>query len=1273
MTKRLQRTLAFGLLFLLLVPLIVGSATTYAEPQGPASRLRRVPPLPDGSVLMARPRGLDGLIDDTPRNVFLKMRGEPLVLVYAAQKRAGRDGMSAALQRTYVQRLAKAQERVVAELRALGIPVISTYQKVLNGVQVRARPSKFKALLALPGVESIHPVRILVPLRGDSVPHIGSPQVIQELGIDGSDVDIGIIDTGVDYIHQDFGGPATEEAYAANDPTVITDTYQNELLFPTAKVVGGWDFAGVLYDASCSQEDEEAGKCTTIPDPDPDPMDRHGHGTHVAGIAAGMGNEVLHPGVAPGARIWALKVFGDQVGSTALAADAIEWAADPNGDGDISDALDVINMSLGSPYGGFGENDAEAMAIANFTAAGGVVVASAGNSGDAPMISGAPAALPQAISVASSYAPGEIALGLRVNSPESIAGEYEAVEAAFTPRLEDVGPITANVTYVGRGCDVDLPYDVDPAGTIALIDRGACRFDEKIQNAEEAGAVAAIIANNVEGPPFTMGGDPIVNIPAVMISKADGEILKSVMPDEQVNVTMSSDIVIPKPELTDNMSGFSSRGPTYPFRDVEGQRVLAKPDLTAPGSNIFSALVDSGTGGIAASGTSMSSPHVAGVAALLKQLYPDWTPMELKALMMNTARPELYLDGNPEFGGGGTLAPITRQGAGLVDAFAAANSNVIAYAEPAVSVDFGFQAVSEATSYSREITVVNRGDSDATYTLSFAFRDPDDENAGVSVSLSDETISVPAGGTASFEVNVEVDPATLKDWGLSGRFMGSGDALRDVEYDGYVTLTPAGSDLAQEDGTLRVPFYLLPRKTAIIQTTVRSISLSDFGPEAGATAELANASSVPGIADVFTLVGEDPNEPESADNVDVRAVGVRNTFIEGLGNVLEFAFTTYDYRVHPDMLEIDIFIDTDQDGNADAILFNGDLGALLGRGLNGQNVTVLWNMVTGEVTLQFFTVSDLLTANIDLPVLAEDMGLSSDNLTFNYWVAVFDLADDSLADVLPDEAFATPAHYRFDGAHPLYVIEPASLVVTDTAGVSVFADPLGALSAPTAEGLLVLYSNNPPGQAEANVIPIQFAYELKEVTIEASRAATGYVTSKNPRGATLGGAPMWTGRTEGRHTWYGITQFDLTSQLPENARIVAAIVDLRGLDDRYLAPDRDATWTLELLPEALDSAWPRVNWLQINRARATAVLSPALSDDDLGPGIVNRFTLEGDQVAALQQRLATTGRASFRTNMELAPGSKLAYRHVFGWDGGGNRERGTQVPVMRVVYTTVTP
>ncbi|MFQ5595025.1 MAG: hypothetical protein ACE5HA_12840, partial [Anaerolineae bacterium] len=467
---------------------------------------------------------------------------------------------------------------------------------------------------------------------------------------------------------------------------------------------------------------------------------------------------------------------------------------------------------------------------------------------------------------------------------------------------------------------------------------------------------------------------------------------------------------------------------------------------------------------------------------------------------------------------------------------------------------------------------------------------------------------------------------------------------------------------------LSVPVYLLARKSADITAQPASVTLNEFGPEHGTTLQLENRSAIPGTAEVFTLAGLDPNENGTPDAADVRAVGVRNTPIEGLGNLLEFAFATHAPRIHPVQMEADIYIDINQDRTADYILFNSDLGLLTTGQRSGVNVTALFDQVDGTLSLEFYTNTDLLTTNIILPVLAEDMGLGDENLTFDYWIAVFDALEETLVDVAPEGAFETPARFTFDGANSLYAVDRASVDVVDTQAIDFFADSFGALARPSAAGLMIMYDSSPTNIA-VNLVDVDFDYEVSELVMEADRAATGFVNSRDVTGASLGGSRLWTGVTTDKTRWYGVTQFDLASEVPSNAHIAKAELDLTGQETRYLDADADAEWTVDVLDDSVDSAWPDVKFYMVQRAGIDATLRPTLSEEDLGKGRVNVFRFDRDQAALLEQRVATTGRVSFRTNMVLDRLSQFVGRHLFAWDGGGGvRIPGEHPPVLRITY-----
>ncbi len=333
--------------------------------------------------------------EDIPLTVIVQLDQPSLIDQMASENVLGSASEESYPQKEYTNQLLADQAALLSQINggnllsnADGFRVISQYTKVLNGFLMQVSAQDLNMIRSLPGVKSVsraprHEVNL-----STSIPLIGADDVwnLTPVGFKGAGVTVAVIDTGVDYTHAMFGGPGTSEAYDLNDPAVVESGS-----FPTAKVIGGWDFAGTDYNANVSG---------SMPLPDGDPLDENGHGTHVASTAAGM-NAGFGSGVAPEAYIYALKVFGAS-GSTNLAMDAIEWAMDPNGDGNISDHVDVINMSLGSSFGPNIETDPEIIAVEAANSAGVFVVASAGNAGDTNYVVGAPSVSDSALSVAAS-------------------------------------------------------------------------------------------------------------------------------------------------------------------------------------------------------------------------------------------------------------------------------------------------------------------------------------------------------------------------------------------------------------------------------------------------------------------------------------------------------------------------------------------------------------------------------------------------------------------------------------------------------------------------------------------------------------------------------------------------------------------------------------------------------------------------------------------------------------------------------------------------------
>ena len=538
---------------------------------------------------------------------------------------AASPAVSSTAARAQWQRAGVAQAAFDAARASRGIAASEVWRTrtVMNAIALRVDAGAVEALRSLPGVRA---VRLLVRkflANATSVPFIGAPVAwaARAGGLTGAGARVGVIDTGVDYLHVDFGGSGQYR---------LDDTYVDPNWPRTAKVVDGWDFVGDDYDGS------------TVPQPDPDPQDCNGHGSHVAGTIAGYGvtlegttfpgpfdgqtpfsNLAIGPGVAPAAQIFSLRIFGCE-GSTAMVIPALNWAIDPNGDGDPADHLDVVNLSLGAPLGS-GE-DSDAIAVGRASRAGVIVVAAAGNDGNGFFLASTPGSADSAISVAAAGDIGTSTYILHVDSPSDLAGrETEAIPAAFGPSLGGVGLASALIYAAPADGCAALTNAASIAGHIAFIDRGTCNFTVKVKNAQDAGATAVIVANLTPNQTITMAGtDPTITIPSGSIVKEDGDAIRDRIVTPGVTITLSS------VSEADTVASFSSRGPR------RGDFAV-KPEVTAPGIGIFSVGAGSGTGGATMSGTSMATPHVAGVAALLRQLHPDWSPAELKALIMNTA------------------------------------------------------------------------------------------------------------------------------------------------------------------------------------------------------------------------------------------------------------------------------------------------------------------------------------------------------------------------------------------------------------------------------------------------------------------------------------------------------------------------------------------------------------------------------------------------------------------------------------------------------------
>jgi minor extracellular serine protease Vpr len=337
-------------------------------------------------------------------------------------------------------------------------------------------------------------------------------------------------------------------------------------------------------------------------DNDKDPMETlaHGkatlHGTHVAGIIAANGKI---QGVAPEAKIIAYRALGPGGGGTTeQVLAAIEQA--------IKDKVDIINLSLGNDING--PDLPISLALNNAVDKGIVAVAANGNSGPNVWTVGSPGTATNAISVGASTPTMEIPALLIEGRSYQVQPMEGSAKWAIDRSIEIVDG--------GIGTKADLQK---AKGKIVLIKRGRLTFSEKANNAYEAGAAAVLIYNNMSGG-FMGNLESQLTIPVGSLSKRDGDFL-------QKKKNLSARLSVK--EEKDRLADFSSRGPVTGTWEI-------KPDIVAPGVAINSTVPG---GYLALQGTSMAAPHVAGACALIKQAHPDWTPLKIKAALMNTAMP----------------------------------------------------------------------------------------------------------------------------------------------------------------------------------------------------------------------------------------------------------------------------------------------------------------------------------------------------------------------------------------------------------------------------------------------------------------------------------------------------------------------------------------------------------------------------------------------------------------------------------------------------------
>ena len=970
--------------------------------------------------------------------VVVQLEDAPLAVANGANAKQTGGKLNPGQQRQYTRNLNLKQNEAMNQIVALGGVETGRVFIAYNALIVRIDASQLLSVAALPGVISIRPVADYELDLTETVPYIGATSV-QNSGFDGTGVKVAVLDSGIDYTHYNLGGSGNLADYEAAYGVDIYDPRNTTTdgLFPTAKVIGGYDFVGDLWPTYGLRTE------------DPDPIDYQGHGTHVSDIIAGHSNDGMHVGVAPGASLLGVKVCSSVSTSCNGVAllKGMDFALDPNMDGAMTDAVDVINMSLGSSYGQ--KEDDLSFASANAVQAGVAVVTSAGNAADRPYIVGSPSSTPGVISVAQTQVPSAVTYPLVINSPANIAGIYANTETLSWAPI-DAG-FTGDVVFVGRGCNAD-PYLDDPNGKVALIDRGVCNISEKVRRASDAGAIGILIGLIAPGDAvtFSNGGqcpEPADGTckPSLVIIQSYANLIKANL-SAPVNVSVTPDVVTP---LVGSMVGSSSRGPSYSFNAI-------KPDIGAPGASL-SAEVGTGTGETVFGGTSGAAPMVSGSAALLIDAYPSRTVSEIKSVLMNTAETQIYINPATQ---PGVLAPITRIGGGEVRVDRAVGSKTAAWdaAQMTGSLSFGYQPLTASQTFTRQVRVQNYSNVNRTYNVAASFRYADDAASGAVTVSVPATINVPPKNSRVFNVTLSVDVSKLPVWTLNGGSRGgNGALLQGVEFDGYITISDAADNI-------HLAWQILPHRSAEVKANGEQVVLNGGN---GAELVLQNqANLLDGRAEVFSLTGTSPRikNPYLADEgdnftvIDLAEVGVRQA-----GSAIQFAINTYGQRSHPAYpggFEVDI--DTDLDGDVDYFLYNAELGTF---GSSGQTVVYVGQVGGPAPAAYYYADADLNSANIILTAPLAALGLTA-NTQFSFTVLAYDNYFTGLVTDVIENMVYTSGVPRFFVTTPTFTV-PAG----GSTAVIVQAFPGGDTASPSQSGLLFLYRDGMPG-LEADAISV---------------------------------------------------------------------------------------------------------------------------------------------------------------------------------------------------------
>lgn len=644
----------------------------------------------------------------------------------------------------YINHLASAQANFAASLTAAApsAGIDFTYQVAFNGMSMAISPDEVDHMSRIPGVKAVYPDSLRHVQMDSSLPLINAPAVWSTLGGQdeaGAGMFIAVVDTGI----------------WADHPMFSADGFSMPQGFPK----GYCSSNSADPDFQCSGKIVAARYYNPVfpvhPEEALSPLDIHGHGSHTAGTAAGNSGTVTDTslvngpieisGVAPAAYLMVYKGLFATGGGGGSGSDSMLLAALNDA---LADGADVVNNSWGGGPGDPGFSPFNT-AVKSLTASGVVVVFSAGNSGPNPSTINCPGCIAEAITVGASTTQRRFIKTLDVLSPTPVPGHLTGIELQPSDGPSAADDLAAPIVYAGtadpsneNGCSA-FPNGTTFNGQIALIKRGACNFSTKVYNADAAGALAALVYNDLGDELVKMAVGP-ADIPSYFLGKTSGDALVGWLSDNDTAIARINSSVTLAPVTPDTLASFSSTGPN-------GDLQILKPDLVAPGVEILSAYSPALTGQsyTQISGTSMAAPHVAGGAALLKQIHPSWSVSQIRSALTSTSvQTVVQPDG---------FSPATpfQMGAGRIDLERAGEAGLTFDSHSFTSDD-----CKGACTWTGALK--NVGETTATWIAKT------ETQGGPSLSVFPSTITLAPQEEAEFTIQADVGTLALGQWHFSG-------------------------------------------------------------------------------------------------------------------------------------------------------------------------------------------------------------------------------------------------------------------------------------------------------------------------------------------------------------------------------------------------------------------------------------------------------------------------------------------------------------------------